>query len=531
MVYFSVRNYSCMNRILTGILCLAFLNANAQEGIIDSIKKSSYTGMYQSGEMNEILYLPYFTTNKQNKKNFTISQINTESLQEENVINVELPESYELKTSTFNGAAYILHFYDNSKKEDVLITTELDGNIKGKAQLKGSSQVVLLGGNSPEGFIAIQINKRNGYKVSMFDMDIKPKWEKSFKPSSGNWDVVGINANIERIMVVRKESSSGNKYVFTTHAIQPEMGETVSESRLQSDEIAPYPTFFTTNEGISISGGVYYNGGMYNESNPDGVFMSMLAPDGGVEQIMKVPYSQVIEDLKNTVGDNLTKRNSGIAFTSGVFSHELQQYIMVGEIFEISKNERVGGTVTLKDIVLVSFDFELKYKGSRSIALKNKMINLKGDLSKTNKIDIGTWLSRSSITRFKYFYGHSANAIAYTNNPDGADKLCYKSTYVDSIDGPCFEITQMIKGNQNTFMFDADEPLKKPVFNYGVLPSAMNVETVTTFEYDGNLLFLRKITAPPLEDFMVDMELANQEHDPPMDEEPPAEEPQEPAEE
>lgn len=492
-----------MNRILTGILCLAFLNANAQEGIIDSIKASSFTGVHQAGEMGEILYVPYFTTNK-SKKNFIINQLSGESFLTENTIRLELPDSYQLKNSAFNGSSYLLYFYDAAKSEDVLITTSFDGNIAGKLSFKSNGgQLVPLGGSSPEGFTLVDIDKKGNYKVSFYDLNLKPKWEKSYKPSSGSWEVVDVKSNIEKVLIIRKETT-GDKYVFTTHAIQPENGETISENKISTDKIVAYPHFYTTHEGLGISGGTFYNNATYSEQNPDGIYIATMGPDANIEQVVSVPYSQVIEDLKNSVGSELNKSNTKIVFNSGTFSHEIQRYIMVGQLYTIQKDNNKGGTVTLKDLVVVSFDFEQRYLEAHAINIKQHDIALSGDLSKTNSTDIAIWLSNSSITNFKYFAGFSANAIAYTDLDNGMDKIFYRTPIAEAdTNKPInFEIVQMTQKPQSSFAYT---PFNKAIHTYSVLSNPMDMEKISTYEYKAPMLFLRKTPGPSMEEFRVEI--------------------------
>ena len=522
-----------MNRILTGLLCIAFFHASAQESILDSINTKSFTGIYQAGEMGEFIYVPYFSIDKEAKKNFIIKQLNGESLNTEGEVAIEIPTSYKLQTSAFNGSAYLLYFYDKNKKEDVLITLGVDGVVKKRITTKASSErVIPMAGSEPESFVIVRVSKKGSYKISKTNINLEPAWEKSFKPTAGSWTVVNVNNSIEGLSITRKENLGNNQYKFTVHTIQPDQGETISEAQIKQGDITGYPNFFHNSQGMGFCGGVYYKNGTYNSKNPDGIFGAMLSPDGSIEQMMNVPYSQLIEDVKNSVGSELAKANAGIVFSKGMFAPDIDGAIMVGEVYRVDKNEDKGGKVYLKDFIVIQFGREGKYKKATVIKSPQRVLTLNGDLSTTNNIDIANWLVNSSLTKFQYFLANMPYAFGFITDKDEVDNICFHGTLkvADTIPPACFEIAQMKQGANKTYKFSKGSLKNNNPKQFGIVPNPMSFEKVTTYELAHNMVFFRKIPAPDLEEFMVVIEPEEPEEEEPQEEEEEMEE-EEPEEE
>lgn len=490
------------------IASFLFLSFNfqpwAQEFMLDSVNRANFTGVHQSGEMGQFIYIPYFTTDKTAKRNFIIRQLNGQTFTEEQVLRFELPPTYILKASAFNGSAYLLHFYDEAKKEDILISTTGD-NINKKKNLKSSGETYFMfSGMTPEDFILIAAGNKGDYKVQKIGIDLESIWEKKFTAPSGiKRQIVGISNKMGNLEIIRKDNRPGNKYEFSMHYIQLDSGEDIAQVPLTKDNTQLYPTFFAEKEGMNFIGGYYYADGIYN-GKPLGLFLALTTPDGNIERITKVPYSLVIEDLKSTVGAGLSKENTTIIFTDGIMSHETQSFVLAGQVITRQNNEN-NTTISFDDFIAVKFSMEQEeYKGAVSTPYKNSQITINDLPATVNTLDLSMWMNHTSLIPFSHFLNmHGAPVMAYrTIEEGGLSNLCFRPLGVKN-DTTKPECTMLYREPQKT------EPYKytgnlvtKPVSSQAIIPSAHDIGNIGTYALNNNILLISKTPLPRLDRLM-----------------------------
>ncbi len=525
-----------MKKWITSFALLpAFIfQGTAQEMAIDSIDKSKFIGVMQGGEMGQFVFVPYFSTNKADKNNFIIRQLNGQTFTEEQVQRFELPATYTLKAATFNGTSYLLYFYDEAKKEDIFISTTA-GNINKKKTIKASGDTYVLSGNgTPEEFLIVAIGPKGNYTAEQVSTNLESKWKKQFTPPSGvNREIITVKQDMGRLQVIRKDtkggkdSKAGSRYEFSAHYLQMDSGEDMAEVPLVSGDIKFYPTFFSEKEGMNFTGGYYFTEGIY-KAKPEGIFFAQLSPEGRVQQSAKVPYSQVIEDLKSTVGSQLASENTAIILTGGYLSHETQSFILAGQI--ITRQDKEGGTVVeFGDFVTVKFSIDEQFKEAVSTPSGNGRVEIKGNTSSINTYDLGTWLSKSSLLPFSHFINAPGNPlIAYrTREKNGQVNICYRTIGIknDTTKPECMLLFREIQA-ETPYSFTGNLAVT-PIHYSNILPSAHDIGNLATFELNKSMLVITRIPAPRLDMLMRPV---RPEHVAPDDIEHPHHEPEEKAE-
>lgn len=509
------------NIALTLLLCLTVIGQmRSQEFVADSVSTNKFYGLCQSGLMGEMIYVPYFTTNKSQKKNFIIRQISSETLNEDKSTRLEIPETYDLKSSAMGNMGYLLCFYDAAKKEHILMAVS-NGNISKKKSLKSNgSEYRLL--SSFESFILITIGNKGGYTLEKLDMELDSKWKKSFSPSSGvTWDILSIKSTMEGMEIQRKENKADGAYAFVTHSIQPEEGVEMGQNKISTDEMNLYPTFYTVKEGMKFTGGYFFKNSIYSKQ-PDGVFISELSMDGIVSNVVTVPFSQVIEGVKNTLGNKLATGNSSIIFTGGTMSHEAQEFVMTGQLVS-RKASKDSCVVTIGDFVTVKIGLDGKFKSAMATSVDEQKITLNGDVSNTNILDFGIWLNNAGFMPFKYFAPMPGNPVMGYIALDGGGitTFCFRNIGLenDTLKPICMPVnTEPHPPVQYTFSGTATPPqvpLQNTVLTNGEIPNAF-----TTFYIFDNLLSIRRMPIESLDKLNVMI----MPEEPPMDEPEPEEE-------
>lgn len=480
---------------------ISFSIVHAQEFMVDSIKSSQFIGLQWGGDMNQMLYLPYFTTDKSDKKNFIIRQLNPMSFTEEVTTRLELPTTYQLKKTAFNGTVYMLIFADDSKKEDVIITVSNGNIIKKKTFKQDGSTYLPFNLNSSEHFIIATISNKGNYQLEAVDVNLDAQWKKSYNASSGiTWNIVSIKSNVIGLEIIRKETKANAAYSFHLQMIQPQDGEEIANTILKNDEFVAYPTNFSEKDGMKFMSGYYYKNSIFTKS-PDAVFLASITPEGNIERAISVPYSQVIEDLKSTLGNKLSSPESAIVFADGTFSHETQTFFLTGQVMTRTIEEG-GAKISISDFVTLKFNLENTYQGATSIKSKEKIITLKGDLSKTNILDLGVWIKNAGLLPFKY----------YTRIP-GQPLFAFEDIEENNHANLCFKNSGLTKDTNNQICAPITrEPIKQFTFNfpgtiaplYPTLAHALHVGEhdimrFTLYELNKEMLLLKKFDVPPFQ--------------------------------
>lgn len=492
-------------RMIAILLVLNYAyGTQAQEMVMDSVNREKFTGVHQAGDMGEFIYIPYFTTNKNDKKNFIIRQLSAHTFSGEQNLRFELPASYILKNSAFNGSSYLLHFNNPSAKEEVLISVTGENINKKKTFKSGNEQYYLLDGATPEDFIIVTTDNKGNYKIQQTGTDLETKWEKKFSAPSGvDRQIISIHNKMGRAEVVRKDTRQGNKYEFSVHTLQMDSGEDLGEKTLVKDGTPLYPTFFSEREGMNFTGGYYFDEGVYSKQ-PLGIFFALISPDGHIEQIAKVPYSQVIEDLKNTVGAQISQGNSAIIFTDGYMAHETQQFIMAGQIVTRQDGEN-SSTINFGDFVSVKFSIEKQsFKGAASTKYDGSQAVIKGNTTTTNTLDLGMWLSHCSLMPLSHFVNTPGMPIvAYKDfGKDGQVNICLRPFGVKN-DTTRPECMMLFRERQEPEPYVFSGKLtEKPIQYSAIIPSGHDIGNIATYELTKNLLLIAKTPLPRLENLM-----------------------------
>lgn len=502
------------------VLCFLAINVSAQEHIVPDFDRNKFKGVVAGAGMEKFLYIPYFNKVDKGNANFTIARLNYQDLSEEEITTIEIPATYSLTASGYSAGYYLLIFYDKDKDEDIYITVS-NNNINQKKTVKHKNDNKhILNTNIPEGFVVITIEKKGGYIIEKIGYDLEVSWEKEYAPESGeSWSILSIKPFMEDLEIIRKEKKSGNRYLFTQHLIPTTGGEDSRKFTINTNEVKGYPTFYSSNEGMSFVGGYYYKDGAYTDK-PDGLFFAVPSPDGELEQLAKVPYSQVLEDLKSTVGSKLLSPNTTILFTDGIMSHETQSLIMSGIVLTIDKKDN-GCKVQTGDVVTVQFSIERGYKSANVVEIEDYSFELKGDCSETNILDLGSWMYKSQMLPFQgYLKMPGAPLLSYIKHGDNNIlELCIKNAAlaVDTGKEMCVIVAEApIETESRTF--NGLNTLPKKSHKHGLISSNEDFNSIIKYEIS-DLLKFQRISFPDLEKLRVHIPPEMPEEPEPIEEE------------
>lgn len=493
-----------MKKTALGLLLLLGINNNiySQEYVVDSIDRKKYTGVHTTGDMGQIVNIPYFSTNKSSKQNFIIRQLRGDNLLEEGAIRLEVPATYTFKCLAYNMQNYLLVFADDSKKEDILMTVA-GGNVLKKKTVKQTGNSYYNANNMGEYNVLFVVDKKGNYYLEAFDAELNSKWKKEYTAPKGvTYDILSAEYKMSNVELLRKETSDNGKYVVKTVRLQCHNGQEVAAFAINNDTVKAYPVLFEEHEGMNYNAGYFYKNGIYTDK-PDGVYLASLQSDGNIYQMYTVPYSRIVEDVKETLGNKLMDNNSTLVFMAVKVSHESQEYYVSGQMI----NRKIvdgGAEITMGDFVTLKFDFENQYKGAFATKNEGWKIKLTGDVTKVNMVDLGRWLADAGIMQFKS-YGFLPAAypiISYVNKDknNGMGQLCYVNVVKPEKELPelCVPITEH-PTEERTYEFKGISAPAYPVLTDYISFHPHMITAIYTYELHDGVLRIRRKEMPNLE--------------------------------
>lgn len=474
----------------------------AQELMITNIQPEKFSGVYAGGDMGQILYVPYFS-NDSGKQNFVVKNVNAMAMNDEPEMKMELPDSYELKNAAFNGSKYLFFFADKKKQEEVLLIA-CNGNIVSKKSIKNTGNTYIpYTGIDPDHFILLTVTKKGDYSVESIDTAFATQWKKNFSAGSGKrWDVLSVHMTMEALSLLVKENSENGKYQFQLHKIQKDNGAEIARSAIKTDSASFYPTFVHEKEGMTFTGGYSYKNGVVS-SKPDGIFFATLSPEGRLDQVCTAPYSRLIEDVKNTLGDKLANSSATVLFNSGFLAHESQSFLMVGQV--LTREVADGVTrITGGDFVTVRFSTELSFTNATVVKnINQKTLVLKGtDATPYSTLDLGTWLNNAGLLQFNHFaFLPAYNPVMAYESADhnGFVSMCFQNVGLekDTTDRLC-EFVSREPSAQNNVLFNGITQPVYPALKVKFMMAPQQFDQLLTYEQHKNTLLLRKVARPDL---------------------------------
>lgn len=491
-----------MKHILLALTILfASTQLYAQEAVLPGINKANYSGMYQSGEMGEILLVPYFSKEKADNKNFFVKRVSAMSLREEETMSLELPESYKLETMGFNMGVYVFIFTDKSKKETVLMTVR-ESTVLSKKTIDGSASWKVLRTMDPQNFGLATIKKNGAYTIEVMSDQLESKWKKTFNPEKSSWDVVSMESVMDKIVVIRRLLSDNGSYSYYVHTIQSETGENSNVTDMVGPDFQAYPTFFSTTEGITYVGGYYYKDAIM-KGNPTGFFFATLTPEGNMNQVSKIPYSQILESVNKQLGEELTNQNNNIIFTMGGMSMSSPTYTIAGHVFSRQNNTSGTGVFKSKDIIAMRLNDQMEFKKAFVVEVPEQEIQINGNISKVNDIDLAYWMNQNDFLPLKFIKQmEGVPKVAYMKKEGKAPRqLCFTPLFLSKNDTTemCVEASRDIENANAPTSFTFSTPYIYNTPTRGILYNNMDPNSLKAYEINNGELMIWGINLPETE--------------------------------
>src|SRR5690606_25706834 len=128
---------------------------------------------------------------------------------------------------------------------------------------------------------------------------------------------------------------------------------------------------------------------------------------------------------------------------------------------------------------------------------------LKGDLSKTNMIDLGIWLKEAGLLQFSHFVFMPAfnPAFAYKTMQGNFANLCVVNAGIknDTIDAACIQTTMKPIEGVQTYSFPGIAAPPSNAMKYKLIFNEHDPQSIGVNEFENNLMFIRKTQLPELD--------------------------------
>lgn len=500
--------------LMAAAVCMGMTHASAQDYLIDSLASGSSPYVGTGGEMGQIVYTYYKTAKHPDSLKFDMLGPRMSKM---GGISIAAKGLGDVIASTTNGQLISILFYNKSNKQATLYITDPNGIGTAKKTLKGidpNEKIFLATTMNPEKFIMIQETK-NGYQATGYNLKLEEQWT-----VKGDKQLITIKPNMDVVHIVCR-TTAGGAVKYTLDNLQGDEGTIISSTDLVDGNDNLYPLFMNSFEGMTHSGGVYFTGGKGLDKTPEGIYYTQVTPDGKAEQIIKTPYSQVIQDIKGGYASKLTSGEYKIVLHEGVRKMDGSGFVVNGEIY--SAKNTADGNVLFKtyDIITIIYNEEMKYQKTVVTKSHSKEATVKGSITKQNSMDVAEWLKGLGFFSYKAFKESGLKGNIICMQDDGhTTQLCAKvtgdSTYIQGI---CFMATKMGEErgpNDNKPTFNSDAP--QPLARVGLIPGGMPDQCVV-YNYKFPQVMIWSTPYPSIDNYEDD---PNRRQDaPPTDDAPP----------
>lgn len=402
-----------MRKLVTTAAFISALSVNAQEFSADSI--TSFSGI-MPGRENHFFYF-YYTKATPGAKDKTdlYLQSFTREINPHEKIKIPLAKGENVLACNSNGNAFFVVIGNKSAKTITKAIWERNGQIKKKIteQVPSSffdnqNEVKLLTA-MPDAFILItpaESKKHMGYKAQQFDREMNERWNKTYVPEKGDYQIISAEPAMERILVLRKQNESGN-IIYSVQSIMSDNGEQLSASEVKNNEVPAVPSAVAKADDLT---GIM--GPIGSLEKPQGIFLQLLGPGGEVHSNVQLTNDKFIDSLKGYTRSDIVSGNMSL------YPEDIKRtgrgLQLVAEMYSLKK---AGKDYNLKtgNLLIFEMDHEGNLTGVKTIEIPGKNINLSGGLN-WQPANILQQASAKNIFAYRYTPRGRKTIVAYKSH-------------------------------------------------------------------------------------------------------------------
>jgi len=414
---------------------ICFHVANSQTVTLNNVSSKGFDGV--KSIPGKIYYTFYFGEKSETKGmgNF-ILELYDMDLKKINTATIELSKNSKLAGSCFSGQYFLFVFTDMNDKKLTMVTLDETGKVIQKkeqddvkrALLSPDNYANLLAADNDE-FIVIRPlkEKKLGYAIERMDKDLNTKWSNEFAPEKGEYDALTSKFSNGKIFVLRhnKLSAMGNGFENTVFCYDGATGTEVYNYKIYDGEVSGFPSVIDVDDqGNLFTGGMYFKGTKFDETNSDGLFFLSLDAKGNKVAYSATPWKTVADKIK---GDNTSALFGGKTkvLVENIIPKKDGSYTIIAETFRKSNNSAMtGGSMgmlglaskspttsephesqigfTIMDFVLFNFDKSGALADITKINKPDKGIIITGKATEYNGLKLALFMNKSKMFCYRY---------------------------------------------------------------------------------------------------------------------------------
>jgi hypothetical protein len=431
----------------------------AQSVTLEKVSSRGFNGV--KSVPGKAYYTFYFgeKTETKNMANFVLELYDL-NLKKINTATIELTKNSELAGSCFSGENFLFVFTDITKKTLSMITLDEKGVVVQKkvqedvnrGLLSPDNYSNLLAADNGEFIIIRPIKeKKLGYVIERMDKNLATKWSKEFAPEKGSWEVLTSKINEDRLYLLRhdKKSVNGSGFENTIYCYETKAGEEVYSYKLYDGEASGFPSVMNVDEkGNLVTGGMYFNGTKFDESNSDGLFFLVLDRTGKSTAYSKTTWKTVQDKIAGAYSSALIGGKTKVLVEDVVRKND-GTYTIISETFRKSNNANLAGSgmakmalggksntsstgldgkevgFTIMDFVFFNFDKTGTMTSLAKIDKSEKAIVIRGSMANENALKIALFMSDANMFCYRYMVEYSGKQYVVYKNKDGFKTKAY----------------------------------------------------------------------------------------------------------
>jgi hypothetical protein len=330
--------------VLLSIISITAIQAQSAE--ITNVRRREFRGVFpiMNKATNEVKgYYTFYVNEKVGggMVNFIVDIFDKElNLLKETPITITKYSSVD--GAEFNGTDFLFVFNDFMKKKLTYVTMDADGEIIKQKVITEEKRYAATADvyTAQDGFFIVKPikEKKWGYSIEKVDRELNSLWEKSSMVEKGMVAVEAVEASTDRIVVieVKKPTMMSSKATANLICLSDDSGEEIYNYPLYDGESTCMPSAFLIDKDNNvITGGMYFEGEIWDAVNSDGIFFLKLNAEGEKVSYSKEDWDKGIAAfIKNATAKSLTIGSKPKVIFEEIVETSDGNYRLIGETFK-----------------------------------------------------------------------------------------------------------------------------------------------------------------------------------------------------
>lgn len=446
-------------------------------------------------------YVVYYMKEKQRQgiRTFAVRRYDRD-LETSTEVTLDVTKQTNILSTAFNGENLCVLLGDARKKTLKAVTYDQDGVKQGEKNwtldrwFEANAEVY----PSQSGFYLVRVvrEKKTGFELSHLTDNLDQEWSKSFVPDKGYIGMMIAKSVDDKFVFIKQQGPSvlSKRMTVEMMIIDEADGSTAGKLFLYDGTNTFIPSAIRFDEaGNVLTGGMYFEGVKYRNTNSKGVFLMRSSLDGESKEIQSLPWKGEMQqylsmsrekgfriDAKNKIiFEDIILHPNGIQLIGEVFSRPAINLLALPDL-RIGDGSGRPTLFTVKDIFVFQFDNSLDFQTANMVEKKEISVACYPPYASMGGLRLAQELQRLGYLNYRF---------TIKENPEDEDFTLISTNQGDMLDnikkGVRYSVSEITKDNptpEQSLVEIAPFDDKTRIRSYGILRN--NDEKLLIYYFD-----------------------------------------------